>query len=188
MTTPNALHSKKSVCWGTPQWIIESARRLLEGQIHLDPASSPEFNERVQALMIYTEQDDGLSQPWAGNVFCNPPGGKGKVEAFWRRWCEPYTVQIDNLTPLDSVEAGKRFWVGFSIEQLALLAHATIHPMDLSFCILRKRLNFNLQESLEITEGTSPSHSNYVCAAGVDHDLFTKLFQPHGKVVKGPLV
>lgn len=189
MTTPNALHSKKTHKWGTPQWIIEHARTLLDGVIHLDPASSPEFNERVQALMIYTEKDNGLEQPWIGNVFCNPPGGW--IKEFWRLMIQPWTpTPVDGLTPYSANELGpsKRFWVGFSVEQLCQLTRTALHPMDFSFCVLRKRLAFNeQQEDNQIVTGESPSHGNYVCGMGVDHALFEKLFQEHGKVIRGVL-
>jgi len=112
----------------------------------------------------------------------NPPGGQ--VSEFWNKLCEQ--VQLGNVP--------KAFWVGFSIEQLATLAHDTKtqaklppgtdpwHPLDFSVCILRKRLSFT-QENL--SEGGSPSHSNYVCAIGCDKELFTKLFNHLGKVVHG---
>lgn len=191
LPTPNALHSKKTPKWGTPQWIIEAARELLDGQIHLDPGSSPEFNELVKALMIYTEVDNGLDQPWSGNIFCNPPGGL--VREFWKKFTEPTYKAMEgdllgDLTPLDAEELGyKRFWVGFSVEQLCTLADCKLHPLHFSTCILRKRLNFNQQTEEGIVEGTSPSHGNYVTAIGVDHDHFAKLFQQHGIIIRGSL-
>ena len=174
MSTPNALHSAKTPRWGTPAWLIELARKLL-GYIHLDPASSIEFNFLVKALMVYTEKDNGLAPEclWAGNIFLNPPGGL--VLEFWNKLCKSYLVD-------KSVDAG--FWVGFSVEQLCTLASETYHPSDFSMCVLRKRLNFNRED---LQSGQSPSHGNYICAMGVDHAEFEKLFAPYGKVTRGKL-
>jgi hypothetical protein len=172
MPTPLALHSKKTPNWGTPRPIIEIARQLLDNQIHLDPASSPEFNTLVQAMMIYTDKDNGLVQPWIGNVFCNPPGGL--VKEFW-------------LKLVESVKSGqvqKAFWVGFSVEQLCLLADLDFYPLDFSSIILRKRLAFNTQD---LVSGGAPSHGNYLTGIGVDPDLFNKLFAAQGKIIHGSL-
>lgn len=170
MSTPSALHSKKTPKWGTPQEIIEIGRQLLDGDIQLDPASSPEFNTLVQALMIYTEQDDALIQPWAGNVFCNPPGGK--VRKFWERL----------LQHIMTGEVEKAFWVGFSVEQLCQLTRSEFHPLDFSTCILRTRLPFNTEA---LIPGESPSHGNYVTALNCDRNLFDKLFLNQGKIIHG---
>ena len=65
----------------TPPAIIECARLVL-GTIDLDPASSEAANERVMAIRIFTEADDGLSQEWIGKVWMNHPFGK-KENSKW---------------------------------------------------------------------------------------------------------
>lgn len=170
MTTPGALHSKKTVKWGTPTHIIELARKLLDNEIDMDPATSPEFNQLVKALLIYTEHDNGLIQPWGGNVFVNPPGGL--IVEFWEKL----------IQEVMSGEVQKAFWVGFSIEQLCLLADQPMGPQDFALCVLRKRLDFNTEQ---LNPGGSPSHGNYVVGLGVDYEDFKKLFHPFGKVTRG---
>lgn len=56
----------------TPEQIIECVRGVL-GTIDLDPASCDIAQRLIQAKKIYTQNDDGLNQPWGGNVFLNPP-------------------------------------------------------------------------------------------------------------------
>lgn len=61
--------------WRTPERYIEAARQVL-GQIDLDPASSVIANETIKAGKFFTKEDNGLDQPWFGNVWINPPYGK----------------------------------------------------------------------------------------------------------------
>lgn len=68
---PNHTRGDKTTdSWVTPQSLIE---RL--GQFDLDPcASTPQ--PWPCADRQYTVADDGLSKPWHGLVYCNPPYGR----------------------------------------------------------------------------------------------------------------
>jgi ParB family transcriptional regulator, chromosome partitioning protein len=73
LTNPLALDaSENSDGWYTPSYIVEAARQVL-GAIDLDPASCEAAQSVVQAATWYSKADDGLLQPWAGRVWCNPP-------------------------------------------------------------------------------------------------------------------
>lgn len=53
----------------TPRWIFEALGETFD----LDPASPVDLDTFVPATKRYTREDDGLSQPWEGFVWCNPP-------------------------------------------------------------------------------------------------------------------
>lgn len=81
----------------TPPHIIELARKVM-GHIHCDPASSEIANHVVQADIYYTYKDNGLSQPWLGNVWCNPPYGRVAqlVTGLQRLFGEKAIVEFSN--------------------------------------------------------------------------------------------
>lgn len=160
----NPQHSKKEIRWGTPSDIIERARRVM-GEISLDPCSSVQFNETVKANKFYSLDDrgeNGLELPWFGSVLCNPPGGL--VRAFWRK--------------LHSEPVKQFVWIGFSLEQLALLADEKYYPLDFSWCIPRKRVKFIRHDGYN----GSPTHSNYIVANVDNIDKFVEEFSPLGRV------
>ena len=70
--------------WYTPKVYIEAARQVL-GQIDLDPASCAEANKIVQAKRYFTIDDDGLTKPWTGKVWLNPPYARGVISHFIRK-------------------------------------------------------------------------------------------------------
>jgi len=149
------------------------------GSIDLDPCSEAFFNATVKATTYYSfleRGEDGLVLPWYGNVFLNPPGEeKGKkrmkyVPRFWER-----------LLTQPDVKQG--IYIGFTNEQLGILADAIAHPSDFSICFLRTRIPFDPHTG----EASSPAHANFVTGVNVDHDAFVKEFGPLGKVQKGPL-
>lgn len=72
---------------GTPPHIVTRVQELL-GSIDLDPCSDQHFNENVGAPTYYTEIEEGLTKPWKGRVFCNPPGAKKGTRASWLPWWE----------------------------------------------------------------------------------------------------
>jgi ParB family chromosome partitioning protein len=87
--TANIHVSDDSYEWYTPSEYIEAARELM-GEIDLDPASSTVAQETVKAVRFYTREDDGLSKPWSGRVWLNPPYSASLVKAFSQRLEEAY--------------------------------------------------------------------------------------------------
>ena len=73
----HAGNSSTSENWETPKELLEPLYSVF-GAFNLDPCS-PTGNSRtapVKAKVHYTEADDGLSLPWFGRVFMNPPYGR----------------------------------------------------------------------------------------------------------------
>ena len=94
VVTPNALRVQLTATssqadydgdeWYTPPDLIAKVRAVL-GEIDIDPASNAHAQKTVRAKRFYTKEDDGLSKPWSGRVFCNPPYSTSLVQAFTRK-------------------------------------------------------------------------------------------------------
>ena len=67
--------------WFTPPEIVAAVHGTL-GDIDLDPATCDAAQRVVQARCFYTRANDGLTQPWYGRVFLNPPYTRGLMDAF----------------------------------------------------------------------------------------------------------
>lgn len=79
----------------TPDWIWQAAQEVM-GSIDLDPASNSHEKPHVTgAMRHYTKADNGLYQPWSGNVWLNPPYCKGEVSTI-KSWIEAVTKYVQN--------------------------------------------------------------------------------------------
>lgn len=76
-----ALFSSKEAEHYTPGDIADAANVVLRG-INLDPASCGEANTAIGAHCYYTANDDGLSLPWFGPLWLNPPFSVPVVDEF----------------------------------------------------------------------------------------------------------
>lgn len=68
----DVMFSSKSDLWETPQDLFDK----LDAEFHfnLDVCALP---ENAKCAAYYTPEMDGLSQPWYGRCWCNPPYGRG---------------------------------------------------------------------------------------------------------------
>ena len=73
------MFSSKTDLWETPQDLFDK----LNNEFHftLDVCANP---ENAKCDSFYTKEQDGLSQPWKGVVWCNPPYGK-QIGSWVRR-------------------------------------------------------------------------------------------------------
>ena len=157
----NAQHSQASCEHGTPREIVELARHALGG-IDLDVCTSEYWNRySVQAADFYDRRRNGLDprNPWAGRVFCNPPGADDKAKSrnlvgpFWARMVTAWRAgQIDGAV-----------WIGYSLEQLVKLQGSSWSPLRCLVLVPRDRLEFlQPRPGLPPVPGGSPTHGNFV--------------------------
>lgn len=73
------MFSSKTDLWETPKDLFDK----LNNEFHftLDVCATP---ENAKCDSFYTKEQDGLSQPWEGVVWCNPPYGK-QIGSWVRR-------------------------------------------------------------------------------------------------------
>ena len=66
-----ALYSSSTDEWETPQYLFDELDKVFH--FTLDACATP---DNAKCAAYYTPEQDGLQQPWTGNVWCNPPYGK----------------------------------------------------------------------------------------------------------------
>ena len=153
--------------WYTPTRYVEAAREVLDA-FDLDPASSEEANRRIGAAAIWTEEDDGLRQPWYGRIWLNPPYGR-LAEGFTRRLVTEYAAQ--------SVEAAV----------LLVNAHCTdtkwFQPLwDQPLCFTDHRIDFEAPEGRE--KKTTSTHGSVFAYFGPRENQFAQTFATFGPIVR----
>lgn len=209
----NAQHSAESVEHYTPSPIVEAARAVLGG-IDLDPASCELAQGVVDATAWYGPGsplgEDGLTEPWLGRVFLNPPGGRAQITGcgtssnaalWWARLASSW----------QACEVEAAIFVGFTLEILRSAQALDVpQPLDFPLCVPAKRIAFDTVGMLDNppdevehnrlvrTPSTQPTHANVIVwlppvtpafrdEARIfdDPDLacpFTDAFTPIGKV------
>jgi phage N-6-adenine-methyltransferase len=151
--------------WYTPTKFIESAR-LVMGSIDLDPASSEIANKTVKAKKYYTQQDNGLSKKWAGNVWLNPPYSKDLINGF----IDKVATQkgINNICVLVN-NATETAWG----QKLLNLASC--------ICLIKTRIKFLDYTG---TPAKSPLQGQMVVFKGKNTAAFITEFSKHGVCLK----
>lgn len=100
----------------TPEQFTDAAR-IVMGGIDLDPASSLIANERVKAKKIFTIDDNGLMQTWAGRVWMNHPFSKGEKKCYKNRSrCKKQTCK-DRGYHIDIDLPGNTQWIKRIVEE-----------------------------------------------------------------------
>lgn len=105
-----AVHySSKTPEHYTPPEIVKSAVTVL-GRIDLDPCSNSKTDPIVPAAAHYTAEDDGLTLPWRGTVYMNPPYGRG-IGLWIDKFCAAYSLgQVSAAIALVPARTDTRWW------------------------------------------------------------------------------
>jgi len=107
----HAGNSSTSETWTTPKELLEPLYSVF-GVFDLDPCS-PTSNGRttfVKARAYFTETDDGLSLPWFGHVFCNPPYGRALCHWVTKAYEESRCGNTQTIVMLIPARTNTTFW------------------------------------------------------------------------------
>lgn len=163
---PHVVNNSGNNEWYTPATYIEAARQVL-GKIELDPASSATANDVVQAEEYYDIADDGLTLPWSGKIWLNPPYGRDLIAPFIEKLCrhasngeiEAAIVLVNNATETDWFQT--------------LAAHAD------ALCFPRSRIRYwNAYGTHD-----SPLQGQAFAYIGDNKALFSRVFSQFGIVL-----
>jgi hypothetical protein len=150
--------------WYTPPEYTGSARECMGG-IDLDPASCEIANRTVGATTYYTLEDDGLSKPWYGRVWLNPPYSRELVKQFCQKLIdslphiEAACVLVNNATETGWFQVMGRRCNGI--------------------CFPRKRIKFLCPAGMR----GSPLQGQVILYFGKDEKLFSSIFSKFGFVL-----
>jgi DNA N-6-adenine-methyltransferase (Dam) len=148
----------------TPLAFLLKVYEFFGGELDLDPCCHNLENPTVLAHLHYDEQMDGLSLPWIGKVFVNPP--YGRTLANWtQKLCSEYEC-------------------GNTSEALYLVPSRTDTKWtrrlgNYSRCYLSERIKFVSQDGREQDSAPFPSALFYL---GTRQAEFTKFWNKYGEV------
>lgn len=145
----------------TPPWLAKKARNILGG-IDLDPFSCCAANTLIEADNYYSLTEDGIDGfkwPWAGKVFCNPPGGRYRTEdgishnsqaLAWYQLHEHWRKRL----------VTEAIFICFNLELFRYVqTYDCRHPIEFPSCYPKDRIQF-YDQNLRLE--TSPAHSNSI--------------------------
>lgn len=167
----------KSNEWYTPSVYIEAARRVM-GSIDLDPASCELANRTVRAAHYYTERENGLTLPWAGRIWLNPPFGRvngsgaSKIKMFTSKLIDEYKAgHVTQAILLSTVQTNSTWF------QLL---------WDYPLCFLSRRLHFNkfVNGRFEVESRESHMLGTVFAYLGPSEQKFVEEFSQFGTIAK----
>lgn len=124
----------------TPEDLLDHIYRIMP--ISVDPASPP--LPTVKAEKHYTKTDNGLTQPWEGNIFLNPPYGRGISKWIDKTICEYQACRAENIILLIHAKTDTKWFA-----QITQLPHI--------ICCIRGRLRFRSPSPAKNQTGTFAS-------------------------------
>jgi len=148
--------------WLTPQWIIDKI-----GPFDLDPCGHlPNGKPIVKTAENYfTEQNNGLTQPWFGDVFVNFPYS----DSFeWLKKCkdEFLSGRVASITVLCFARTETKAWQE-NVNQAT------------GINLIKKRVKFLTKDGVEKSNGNAPS-----CLIAFGESAFSKIKNIEGIIVR----
>lgn len=150
--------------WCTPKWLVDLVRRVFGGIIGLDPCSN------AQSIVHAADEwfRNGLDFPWAGNVYVNPPYGRGIA-----KWIQKAVRERQSrfgaraVIMLIPAAVGTKFW------------HKWVWPYAHAICFLKGRVRF------EGAETGAPMDTAVVYFGDkAGGDKFSEVFKDVGRIVR----
>jgi len=166
-TKAHVAHNSGNSEWYTPAELITLAREVM-GDIDCDPATSAVANETVKAKTYYTAQTDGLTKPWHGRVWMNPPYAQPLIRDF----CSA---------------ASAKFEQGEISQAIVLVNNATetawfqqLLTTSTAVCFLRGRVKFVDPQG---NPNGAPLQGQALVYFGDSPETFARVFEDEGCVV-----
>lgn len=153
--------------WYSPQHIVDAAHRVM-GAIDLDPASCYHANQIVRAAWYFTRSDDGLTMPWRGRVWLNPPYDTFAPK-FFVKLCEEYEAERVSMACLL-----------LGVHHLTTKWFQRVEQFSAILCLPAGRLKFTGR----LAHGNPPMHGSAILGIGVNPDLFRREFAEIGIILE----
>lgn len=153
----------------TPAKYIVAARQVM-GAIDLDPASNDLAQQTVAAKRWFDKEDDGLSHPWKGRVFINPPYSFPTIEHFIAKLCvHCERGEVTQAILLTNNNTDTAWW------HMAMKRAAAI-------CFTAGRINFYKADG----SITSPTNGQNFFYFGGNPEKFASVFKDFGLIMVKP--
>jgi len=141
--------------WGTPQSFFDYVENKFQITFGLDACASA-HNYKVSSY--YDEEKDALSRPWYGNVWLNPPFGKGgKLQ-------REFLIKASEQTRTGNCYV----YALIPARTDTLLFHEIIMKEASAVYFIKGRLNFEHDD--RTPRGSSPFPSMLVIFNGIRHE------------------
>ena len=151
--------------WATPKSVVRPLADAVGG-FDLDPASGAE--QTPHAEDVYTEADDGLHQPWYGEVWCNPPFSEKDA---WLRKAIDERENYDRCIMLIPVDTSTDWF------------HDYVTEADF-VCFDGSRISFVKPDG---SQGNSPNFGTMFVVFGDLTDDLQAALEKRGSIFVGPL-
>jgi phage N-6-adenine-methyltransferase len=152
--------------WFTPPQYLTLAREVM-GDFDLDPASSIEAQEIVQAKEFFTKKINGLEQEWHGRVWLNPPYAQPLIGEFVSKLCAEFETEHVSEAIMLTHNYTDTAW----FHEAALVCNA--------ICFTRGRVQFYKANG----EVAAPTQGQAFFYFGPRGTKFAEIFVAHGFIV-----